>query len=1105
MTQYTISKTDGTLESTTPLTTMTISNDATMLSGPAHIKLSSGEIMYTYEDLNINTITSNVFSTALSGAAPTASAPTVTTTSPATSITATGATVGGDVTADGGAALTERGVVYGTSANPEIGGTGVTKIADSATTTGTFTASLTDLTASTTYYYRAYATNAQGTSYGADGTFTTSANGGANGESRFTLQDDPIKAAGAVTSMSPARTAAAIDFDSDGDQDFLAYNGSDAYDFYRNDGAGNFAKVTPNVTIPVFNGAEIVVADVNNDGHEDFFVPNGNDTTSYFKSNGDGTFTLNSDPIAALGATTSMNTARTMAAIDYDSDGDQDFLAYNGTDAYDFYRNDGTGNFTKVTPNVTIPTFNGAEIVVADINNDGHQDFFIPNGDNSTSYFENNGNGTFTLKNDPIAAAGAMTSMNTAITMATIDYDSDGDQDFLAYNGTDAYDFYRNDGTGNFTKVTPSVTIPVFNGKEALVADVDNDGDQDFLVPDSSGSAYFRQDGTSVGTNNRPPRLSSKSPADGATGVNADGDIVLTFDETIALAGTGNIKIYKESDNSLIESIPANDAKVTGVGTSTITVNPSATLSDSTSYYVKIDKKAFFDEDGMTYKGIYNKTSYNFTVGGSNPPSASLTSTEINPSVNHIKNTNAGLVELTNNGHVTLVLEQVGGDNAYWTHVMEGVIAVYDSSNQLIQKTPLFEADETKMVGSASIAPLKNGGFVVTYITTDSSFSSSYAYYQIYDNEGDKIGSSVKISDRSDADGMNPDTINVIGRQNGGFAVVFATTSQQDILATYSYNSGTFSKVNETVIGKNTNDDTSIVNIPERNEVKIYVANAKPQVIELSDGSLIVEESMNVDYLNQVQPRGDFVFKFDSTGNPTNFADGFPMKRVNFQNYGDSHKGFDLVALSDGGFATVNSNKYENGVGSARWDLAIFENNGTPRITNILKQKAPLTDNSNPVERDYYGVTLAENADNIILGHSSMKINVQEIAGKISVLVGNNDGEFDILTVSPTDGSVIDSASNVGISKKNAQNILIHPFRIKLPNGEWAYTYEEYFEECENGSCSYTTSNNYSANIEYKNSITFNFESRVKGLGSKNVVTQYLLGKTLVTQSEDGN
>jgi hypothetical protein len=99
-------------------------------------------------------------------------APVGVTTATTTAITTSTATSGGTVTADGGSAITGRGVVYGLNPNPRIGGAGVTQVAATGTT-GTFSSSLTGLSASTPYYVAAYATNAVGTTYASDENFTT--------------------------------------------------------------------------------------------------------------------------------------------------------------------------------------------------------------------------------------------------------------------------------------------------------------------------------------------------------------------------------------------------------------------------------------------------------------------------------------------------------------------------------------------------------------------------------------------------------------------------------------------------------------------------------------------------------------------------------------------------------------------------------------------------------------------------------------------------------------------------------------------------------------------------------------------------------------------
>ena len=99
--------------------------------------------------------------------------PTLTTTSVST-YGATSATLGGNVTANGGATVTERGVVYSsTDATPTIGETGVTQDTNGVGS-GTFSESIASLSPGTTYYVQAYATNSVGTSYGGVVSFTTS-------------------------------------------------------------------------------------------------------------------------------------------------------------------------------------------------------------------------------------------------------------------------------------------------------------------------------------------------------------------------------------------------------------------------------------------------------------------------------------------------------------------------------------------------------------------------------------------------------------------------------------------------------------------------------------------------------------------------------------------------------------------------------------------------------------------------------------------------------------------------------------------------------------------------------------------------------------------
>ncbi len=96
------------------------------------------------------------------------------------SVTTTGATVscptGITSLGSAGCTISSYGFVIGTSTNPTVGGSGVTKheVGTTYTTTGTlFSKALTGLTSGTTYYVRPYATNGNGTEYGTQTSFTT--------------------------------------------------------------------------------------------------------------------------------------------------------------------------------------------------------------------------------------------------------------------------------------------------------------------------------------------------------------------------------------------------------------------------------------------------------------------------------------------------------------------------------------------------------------------------------------------------------------------------------------------------------------------------------------------------------------------------------------------------------------------------------------------------------------------------------------------------------------------------------------------------------------------------------------------------------------------
>jgi hypothetical protein len=92
------------------------------------------------------------------------------TTTTVTGVTSTTATTGGTITDQGTSAVTVRGVCWGATENPTIDDSKTTD----GTGTGSFTSTITGLTPGSVYHCRAYATNGEGTGYGADIQFSTS-------------------------------------------------------------------------------------------------------------------------------------------------------------------------------------------------------------------------------------------------------------------------------------------------------------------------------------------------------------------------------------------------------------------------------------------------------------------------------------------------------------------------------------------------------------------------------------------------------------------------------------------------------------------------------------------------------------------------------------------------------------------------------------------------------------------------------------------------------------------------------------------------------------------------------------------------------------------
>ncbi len=110
-----------------------------------------------------------------------------------------------------------------------------------------------------------------------------------------------------------------------------------------------------------------------------------------------------------------------------------------------------------------------------------------------------------------------------------------------------------------------------------------------------------------------PPVINTIMPNDNSLGVSLSSDLVITFDRNVNIQ-TGNIVIKKNEDDSIIESIDISSDRITGNGTSTLTINPVNDLIEGIEYYVVIDQTAIEDTGGVNFSGISNTTTWSFTT-----------------------------------------------------------------------------------------------------------------------------------------------------------------------------------------------------------------------------------------------------------------------------------------------------------------------------------------------------------------------------------------------------------------------------------------------------------------------------------------------------------
>ncbi|MBL7791774.1 MAG: CRTAC1 family protein [Saprospiraceae bacterium] len=232
------------------------------------------------------------------------------------------------------------------------------------------------------------------------------------------------------------------------------------------------------------------IVDVNNDGWDDVFItngPSGGQNNALYLNNGDLTFNpVSGDPIVS---DNSPSDGATFADADNDGDIDGFMVTWYGQINY-FYRNNGNSGFTH-EPNIAMGNTGTHSETAAwgDYDNDGLVDLYLTNsdGDRRNMLYRNLGNGDF----ERITQGQWVTENDISRSVNWTDYDGDGDTDLYVTNESNQQnDLYRNDGNGDFVKVTGSaITQSATGSMSSSWGDIDNDGDLDLFV---ANAKYFQ-------------------------------------------------------------------------------------------------------------------------------------------------------------------------------------------------------------------------------------------------------------------------------------------------------------------------------------------------------------------------------------------------------------------------------------------------------------------------------------------------------------------------------------------------------------------------------------------------------------------------------------
>jgi len=283
------------------------------------------------------------------------------------------------------------------------------------------------------------------------------------------------------------------DFDNDGDLDTFIANQRDQQNAMllrdtAEDGSIRFISHSADMLADDKGWSySVAAADADNDGFVDIYVSNGglsHQGVNFLYRN------VGGKQLSRVQNTDAVHSAHASGGAswsDYDGDGDQDLVVANrptaDTDGFklSLYRNDGDLQFTRMDDSA-LPADATFPMSVAwgDVDNDGDLDLYAGSlYGMANSLYENLGDGRFGIMDGGRATSDGTSSYAVAFG----DLDNDADLDLVVANWGGTSEFYLNDGAGYFEQTGAAVfERSIHFASSVATGDYDSDGDLDILI-----------------------------------------------------------------------------------------------------------------------------------------------------------------------------------------------------------------------------------------------------------------------------------------------------------------------------------------------------------------------------------------------------------------------------------------------------------------------------------------------------------------------------------------------------------------------------------------------------------------------------------------------